>query len=160
MYIKIISLKCASDFISAYVFKLCASLLPDYLSLESLLQFKYNLFPCLFLLKLSWVFSLPSDDLVLKTKQNKVLNGIVSKLPRDFKICMKSKYLIASISIVSWIFHFLSLVHNQGHIFIYISLSFHVCNLLHDIIAYSKNVKISAEKMLENFISKMKYCKL
>lgn len=48
--------RCASNFISAYVFNLCAFLPADYLSQELLPLFKYNFFPCL--LNLSWVFSL------------------------------------------------------------------------------------------------------
>lgn len=80
LYNKIIHLKCASNFISAYVFNLLAFPTLDCLILESLLLFKYYFFPVLFpWLKLSWVFSLLSDDYI--STQNKTKKFWMKSLP-------------------------------------------------------------------------------
>lgn len=152
LYNKIIHLKCASNFISAYVFNLLAFPTLDCLILESLLLFKYYFFSCLVSLIKTQLCVFPSVWWLHQySEQNqKVLNEITPKLSH-FKICMKTKYFIKSISIVSWIFYFSFLIHNHGHIFIRISLIIHIWNLLHDIIiVYSKKVKTSAGKVIEN----------
>lgn len=72
------------------------------------------------LLNLSWVFSLSLWWLNQCSKRNKTKfwMELFPNFQGTLKYAWRVSYLIESISIVSWIFHFVSLVHNQGHIFI------------------------------------------